>query len=51
MKYDSDLIDNIIKMEKDNVNNYLNEDLAKIYNDINNENFFFCDYWKNVLLF
>ena len=47
MKYDSDLIDNIIKMEKDNVNNYLNEDLAKMYNDINNENFFF----KNNIFF
>ena len=34
-------------MEKDNVNNYLNEDLAKIYNDINNENFFF----KNNIFF
>ena len=47
MKYESDLIDNIIKMEKDNVNNYLNEDLAKMYNDINNENFFF----KNNIFF
>ena len=47
MKYESDLIDNIIKTEKDNVNNYLNEDLAKMYNDINNENFFF----KNNIFF
>ena len=47
IEYESDLIDNIIKMEKDNVNNYLNEDLAKMYDEINNENFFF----KNNIFF
>ena len=40
-KYESELIDNIIKIEKDNVNNYLNGDLAEMYHEINNENFFF----------
>ena len=41
MKYESELIDNLLKMEKDNVRNYLNKDLAEIYNNINNENYFF----------
>ena len=41
MKYESGLIDIILKVEKDNVNHYLKGDLAEIYNDINNENYYF----------
>ena len=38
MKYESGLIDMILKVEKDNVNHYLKGDLAEMYNDINRNN-------------
>ena len=38
MKYESGLIDMILKVEKDNVNHYLRGDLAEIYNNINQKN-------------
>ncbi len=41
MKYESGLIDMILKVEKDNVNHYLRGDLAEMYNDINKNNSFF----------
>ena len=41
MKYESGLIDIILKVEKDNVNHYLKGDLIEIYNDINRENYNF----------
>ena len=41
MKYESGLIDIILKVEKDNVNHYLKGDLNEIYNDINRENYNF----------
>ena len=37
MKYESGLIDIILRVEKDNVNHYLRGDLAEMYNDINKE--------------
>ena len=41
MKYESGLIDMILKVEKDNVNHYLKGDLAEMYNDINRNNYEF----------
>ena len=41
MKYESGLINIILKVEKDNVNHYLKGDLAEMYNDINKNNSFF----------
>jgi len=41
MKYESGLIDIILKVEKDNVNHYLKGDLVDIYNDISKKNIFF----------
>ena len=41
MKYESGLIDVILKVEKDNVNHYLKGDLAEMYHDINKDNYFF----------
>ncbi len=41
MKYESGLIDVILKVEKDNVNHYLKGDLAEMYDDINKNNYFF----------
>ena len=41
MKYESGLIDMLLKVEKDNVNHYLRGDLAEMYNDINKNNSFF----------
>ena len=41
MKYESGLINIILKVEKDNVNHYLRGDLAEMYNDINKNNSFF----------
>ena len=41
MKYESGLINIILKVEKDNVNHYLRGDLAEMYNDINKKNSFF----------
>ena len=38
MRYESGLIDMILKVEKDNVNHYLRGDLAEMYNDINRVN-------------
>ena len=43
MKYESGLIDIILKVEKDNVNHYLRGDLAEIYEDISKNN----EYFKN----
>ena len=47
MKYESGLIDMILKVEKDNVNHYLKGDLAEMYNDINRNNYKF----KNDIFF
>ena len=47
MKYESGLIDLILRVEKDNVNHYLKGDLAEMYNDINNDNY---DFKNNVFL-
>ena len=41
MKYESGLIDIILKVEKDNVNHYLKGDLAEMYHDINKDNYDF----------
>lgn len=41
MKYESGLIDIILKVEKDNVNHYLKGDLVEMYNDINKDNYIF----------
>ena len=41
IKYESGLIDIILKVEKDNVNHYLKGDLVDIYNDISKKNIFF----------
>ena len=41
MKYESGLIDIILKVEKDNVNHYLKGDLIEMYNDINRDNYSF----------
>ena len=41
MKYESGLINIILKVEKDNVNHYLKGDLAEMYNDISKNNSFF----------
>ena len=41
MKYESGLIDIILKVEKDNVNHYLKGDLIEMYNDINRKNYEF----------
>ena len=41
MKYESGLIDMILKVEKDNVNHYLKGDLAEMYNEINRNNYKF----------
>ena len=41
MKYQSGLIDVILKVEKDNVKHYLKGDLAEMYDDINKTNYFF----------
>ena len=41
MKYESGLIDMILKVERDNVNNYLRGELAEIYNDISRDNYTF----------
>jgi len=41
MKYESGLIDIILKVEKDNVNHYLKGDLVDIYKDISEKNTFF----------
>lgn len=40
-KYDNELIDAIINVEKDNVGKYLSEELASIYNEINRDNIIF----------
>ena len=47
MKYESGLIDIILKVEKDNVNHYLKGDLAEMYHEINNDNY---DFKNNVFL-
>ena len=47
MKYESGLIDIILKVEKDNVNHYLKGDLAEMYHDINREHY---DFKNNVFL-
>ena len=47
MKYESGLIDIILKVEKDNVNHYLKGDLAEMYNDINKDN---LDFKNNIFL-
>jgi hypothetical protein len=47
MKYESGLIDIILKVEKDNVNHYLKGDLAEMYHDINKDNY---DFKTNVFL-
>jgi hypothetical protein len=47
MKYQSGLIDMIIRIEKDNVNHYLRGDLAEMYKDINRDNYDF----KNDVFF
>ena len=47
MKYESGLIDIILKVEKDNVNHYLKGDLAEMYHDINKEHH---DFKNNVFL-
>ena len=47
MKYESGLIDIILKVEKDNVNHYLKGDLAQLYHEINNDNY---DFKNNVFL-
>lgn len=39
--YDNELIDAILDVEKYNVDTYLSNDLAAIYNDINKDNLFF----------
>ena len=41
MKYQSGLIDVILKVEKDNVKHYLKGDLAEMYDDITKTNYFF----------
>ena len=41
MKYQSGLIDMILRIEKDNVNHYLRGDLAEMYKDINRDNYKF----------
>lgn len=41
MKYQSGLIDMILRIEKDNVNHYLRGDLAEMYKDINRDNYNF----------
>ena len=41
MKYNSGLIDMILRIEKDNVNHYLGDDLAEMYKDINSSNYNF----------
>ena len=41
MKYNSGLIDMILRIEKDNVNHYLRGDLAEMYKDINRDNYKF----------
>lgn len=45
MKYESGLIDMIIKIEKENVNHYLRGDLAEMYRDINED---YCEFKNNV---
>ena len=47
MKYESGLIDIILKVEKDNVNHYLKGDLAEMYHDINKDNY---EFKNNVFL-
>jgi hypothetical protein len=47
MKYESGLIDIILKVEKDNVDHYLKGDLAEMYHDINKDNY---DFKNNVFL-
>jgi len=47
MKYESGLIDIILKVEKDNVDHYLKGDLAEMYHDINKDNY---DFKTNVFL-
>ena len=47
MKYESGLIDIILKVEKDNVNHYLKGDLVEMYNDINKDNY---NFKNNVFL-
>ena len=53
MKYESGLIDIILKVESDNVNHYLRGDLAEMYNGINKNNAFFKNdvFLANVDLF
>ena len=41
MRYESGLIDMILKVERDNVNHYLRGELAEMYNDINRDNYTF----------
>ena len=41
LKFQSGLIDIILKVEKENVNHYLKGDLAEMYKDINNDNIHF----------
>ena len=41
LKFQSGLIDVILKVEKENVNHYLKGDLAEMYKDINNDNIHF----------
>ena len=47
MKYESGLIDIILRIEKDNVNHYLKGDLAEMYHDINKDHY---DFKNNVFL-
>ena len=55
LKFQSGLIDIILKVEKENVNHYLKGDLAEMYRDINNDNIHFknnvflanIDYFEN----
>ena len=47
LKFQSGLIDIILKVEKENVNHYLKGDLAEMYRDINNDN---INFKNNVFL-
>ena len=46
-RYESGLIDIILRIEKDNVNHYLKGDLAEMYHDINKDHY---DFKNNVFL-
>ena len=47
LKFQSGLIDIILKVEKDNVNHYLKGDLAEMYKDINRDN---INFKNNIFL-